>query len=584
MIRKAEEIQRYADLNEMKNFFKAIKAIYGPCFKVTASLLSSDGTTLLTKKSQILKRWAEHFRSVPYCSSAISDAAIDRLPQVDTNNDLDLPPSLPNTIRAVQQISSGKAPGFDTIPSEVYKPQLLAELTTLFQEMWRQGQVPQDFKDATIVHFYNRKGNRQLCDNHRSISNDGACFTPEVDKGPAHSKSEIGLTFKEVKSSELEPLNLPTIDEMDKTFQSTSPDSACRSEHSFRDLPDNVNGETQEFGEQADREPIIEAADVTAEKEEGDVDDDAGGDIRSCELSNESDLDLSTIDEGTDDAEHSGHSQASYISPLSTKKSTPRPCFLKDASAANDGVQTQPTASRISTSSTEPESVHLSSKHRLFVAPSPELAMTVRPSEPSTPLRQPCSPSQKTPRVPVPRGPSVGTDSPARPEIPAVRILSAEGDNAPMLAVAPAPPATASPPTVKHKQRPLTSRKKAASGDGVPKNHPALISSLFPNVPPCVRFFDEHEKVESLPWEFRRLLHYRPSLMTPIIVRQVLSRSAFRASKRRFAGSLSVAPGRGRDRHRRGCQRQHLLLPPPPPPPPPPLRLSLSEPRYLCIV
>ncbi|VDM06504.1 unnamed protein product [Schistocephalus solidus] len=30
MIRKAEEIQGYADRNEMKNFFKAIKAIYGP--------------------------------------------------------------------------------------------------------------------------------------------------------------------------------------------------------------------------------------------------------------------------------------------------------------------------------------------------------------------------------------------------------------------------------------------------------------------------------------------------------------------------------------------------------------------------
>ncbi|VDM02787.1 unnamed protein product [Schistocephalus solidus] len=33
-----------------------------------------------------------------------------------------------------------------------------------------QGQVPQDFKDATIVHLYKRKGNRQLCDNHRGIS------------------------------------------------------------------------------------------------------------------------------------------------------------------------------------------------------------------------------------------------------------------------------------------------------------------------------------------------------------------------------------------------------------------------------
>ncbi|VDL98199.1 unnamed protein product [Schistocephalus solidus] len=36
--------------------------------------------------------------------------------------------------------------------------------------MWRQGQVPQDFKDATIVHLYKRKGNWQLCDNHRGIS------------------------------------------------------------------------------------------------------------------------------------------------------------------------------------------------------------------------------------------------------------------------------------------------------------------------------------------------------------------------------------------------------------------------------
>ncbi|BHF66147.1 hypothetical protein SprV_0200916100 [Sparganum proliferum] len=43
-------------------------------------------------------------------------------------------------------------------------------LTALFQEMWRQGEVPQDFKDATIVHLYKRKGNRQVFDNHRGIS------------------------------------------------------------------------------------------------------------------------------------------------------------------------------------------------------------------------------------------------------------------------------------------------------------------------------------------------------------------------------------------------------------------------------
>ncbi|VDM02097.1 unnamed protein product [Schistocephalus solidus] len=41
----------------------------------------------------------------------------------------------------------------------------MTELTTLFQE-----QVPQHFKDVTIVHLYKRKGNRHLRDNHKGIS------------------------------------------------------------------------------------------------------------------------------------------------------------------------------------------------------------------------------------------------------------------------------------------------------------------------------------------------------------------------------------------------------------------------------
>nr|VZI14538.1 unnamed protein product [Spirometra erinaceieuropaei] len=136
--RKAEEIQGYADRNEWKNFFSAIKAVYGPPTKGTAPLLSADGCTLLTEKTQILQRWAEHFRGVLNRPSVISKAAIARLPQVETNADLDLPPSLQETIRAVQQLSSGKAPRSDAIPAEVYKhggPLLMDHLTALFQEM-----------------------------------------------------------------------------------------------------------------------------------------------------------------------------------------------------------------------------------------------------------------------------------------------------------------------------------------------------------------------------------------------------------------------------------------------------------------
>ena len=36
--------------------------------------------------------------------------------------------------------------------------------------MWRKEAIPQDFKDAAIIHLYKRKGNLQVCDKHRGIS------------------------------------------------------------------------------------------------------------------------------------------------------------------------------------------------------------------------------------------------------------------------------------------------------------------------------------------------------------------------------------------------------------------------------
>ncbi|BHF85252.1 hypothetical protein SprV_1002841500 [Sparganum proliferum] len=80
--------------------------------------------------------------------------------------------SLHETIRTVQQISSVKAPTSDSAPAEVYKhdgPKFMEHLTTLFHQMWHQGEVPQNFKGATIIYLYKRIGNRQVCDNYRGI-------------------------------------------------------------------------------------------------------------------------------------------------------------------------------------------------------------------------------------------------------------------------------------------------------------------------------------------------------------------------------------------------------------------------------
>ena len=42
------------------------------------------------------------------------------------------------------------------------------KLLELFHCMWRKEAIPQEFKDEPIIYLYKRKGNAQVCDNHRA--------------------------------------------------------------------------------------------------------------------------------------------------------------------------------------------------------------------------------------------------------------------------------------------------------------------------------------------------------------------------------------------------------------------------------
>ena len=100
--KKADEIQSFADRRDMKKFFGALKTIYGPQSSGTTPLLSADGTSLLTDKEAILKRWVEHFDGVLNRPSSINDEAINRLPQVECNLLLDELPTFSETVKAIR--------------------------------------------------------------------------------------------------------------------------------------------------------------------------------------------------------------------------------------------------------------------------------------------------------------------------------------------------------------------------------------------------------------------------------------------------------------------------------------------------
>ena len=119
--------------------------IYGPQSSGTTPLLSAVGTSLLTDKEAILKRWAEHFDGVLNQPSSVNDEAINRLPQVECNPLLDELPTIAETVKAIKLLSSGKAPGSDAIPAEIYKaggPPVAEKLTELFHIMWRKEAIP----------------------------------------------------------------------------------------------------------------------------------------------------------------------------------------------------------------------------------------------------------------------------------------------------------------------------------------------------------------------------------------------------------------------------------------------------------
>lgn len=170
-LRKAEELQGYADARDYRSFYAELKKIYGPPITAPAPVLSSTGA-LLTSASDIANRWREHYELLLNCDPDVDEHALDNLDQMPINIDLAEPPSFEETKQALFAMHDGKANGVDGIPAEVLKrggESVIRHLTELFTLCWERGTLPQDFKDARIVSIYKKKGDRHDCGNHRGI-------------------------------------------------------------------------------------------------------------------------------------------------------------------------------------------------------------------------------------------------------------------------------------------------------------------------------------------------------------------------------------------------------------------------------
>ena len=128
---------------------------------MTCSLGSSSSALVHTWHSlltheKILDRWAENINSVLNRPSSINDEAIKRLPNVKSTSLLAILPSClklrkPSACSPVTQL-----PVLTQYQQIINH--LVEKLTELFVIMWDQKSTSQDFKNASIIHVYKRKG------------------------------------------------------------------------------------------------------------------------------------------------------------------------------------------------------------------------------------------------------------------------------------------------------------------------------------------------------------------------------------------------------------------------------------------
>lgn len=67
-----------------------------------------------------------------------------------------------------------------------------------------------------------------------------------------------------------------------------------------------------------------------------------------------------------------------------------------------------------------------------------------------------------------------------------------------------------------------------------PKSRGPLVSSLFPHVPPYITFASHDEKGPPMPLPIKKILKWKLTTITPIVIRKILLNSGVRLLKRKF--------------------------------------------------
>ena len=158
-------------------FFQNIKSVQlEDTKKVESQCVRDEGGRLLRDKGRIRERWVRFFRSLLISKSDMLDPDIPkRLPQQPVACALGIEPTEEEIATAMKAMANEKVVGPDGLPAELLKLGLQQDRTIVLEFhrlttlIWREGKVPQQWKDAVITVLH-KKGDKTECGNYRGIS------------------------------------------------------------------------------------------------------------------------------------------------------------------------------------------------------------------------------------------------------------------------------------------------------------------------------------------------------------------------------------------------------------------------------
>ena len=168
--RHVVELEKQLRMGDQHRFFQNIKSVQlEETKKVESQCIRDEEGRLLRDKGRIRERWVIFFRSLLNSKSNMIDADIPkRVPQHPVSSAHGIESTEEEIATAMKAMANAKAVGPDGLPAELLKLELrqdrtiLRELHRLTILIWRQGNVPRQWKDAVITILY-KKGDKTEC-------------------------------------------------------------------------------------------------------------------------------------------------------------------------------------------------------------------------------------------------------------------------------------------------------------------------------------------------------------------------------------------------------------------------------------